>query len=261
MTDHGPYRNVSVDVADGVASLTLERPDSHNALDTPTMLDLRRAFHELALDRSVAVVTVEGEGESFSTGADLSEYRGPTEVHEETQRHRQELFRDLYRQVFELHAPVVAKIHGYCVGAGLILAMHCDLRVAADDAEFAIPTADIGQIPGGGATRRAVDLLGETKARELVYTAGYVDAAEAERAGLLTDVVSRPELDDRVADLVAAIASSGHGAVKASKRALNASVEAPDPEQAAEREATLWWEQFATDERERLVAAFHEDRD
>jgi enoyl-CoA hydratase/carnithine racemase len=261
MTEYGPYRNVSLSVEDGVAALRLERPDSYNALDTATMLDLRRAFDELLLDREIAVVTVEGAGASFSAGADLSEYAGPTEAHEDTQRRRQELFRGLYRRVFEFHAPVVAKIHGYCVGAGLILAMHCDLRVATDDAEFAIPTGDIGQIPGGGSTRRAVELLGETAARELVYTADYVGAERALALGLLNDAVPAADLDAAVDERVEAIRSCGHGAVKTAKQALNESVRAPDPETAAEREADLWWEQFATEERERLVAAFHEDRD
>ncbi|WP_255197507.1 enoyl-CoA hydratase/isomerase family protein [Halorarius litoreus] len=259
MTEYGPYRNLSVEIDDGVAALTLERPDSYNALDTATMLDLRRAFDALSLDHDIAVVTIAGAGSAFSAGADLGEYAGPTADHEETQIRRQELFRDLYRTVFEFHAPVVAKIHGYCVGAGLILAMHCDLRVAAESAEFAIPTVDIGQIPGGGSTRRAVELLGETAARELVYTADYVDAERALAMGLLNDVVPEAALDEAIANRVDSIRSGGHRAVKASKRALNDSVDAPDPESAAAREAEHWWAQFATAERERLVAAFHED--
>lgn len=227
-------------VSDDVAEITLQRPDSHNALNTAAMLDLRRAFHELELDRNITAVTIEGKGKSFSASADLGEYAGPAEDHEETQQHRQELFRQFYRQVFDLHAPVVAKIHGYCIGAGLILAMYCDLRIAAEGAEFAIPTCEIGQISNGGATRRAIDLLGEGTAKELIYIADYVDATEAQRAGLLNDVIPLETLDDRVTTLVKSIRESGHSAVKTAKRTLNTSIEeASDLERLTEQESAL----------------------
>ncbi|MFB6220148.1 MAG: enoyl-CoA hydratase/isomerase family protein, partial [Halolamina sp.] len=122
--------------------------------------------------------------------------------------------------------------------------------------QFGVPTANIGQIPTGGATRRAVELVGEATAKELVFTAGYVDAGEAHRAGLVNDVVPPEELDQRVRDLIEAMGETGCSAVKNSKRAINAAVEAENPETAREREAELWWEQFATEERRELVDEF-----
>ncbi len=260
MTEYGPYRHISLDETDGIVTITIERPQKHNALNTGAMLDLQRAFAELRFDRSVDAVVVEGAGEeAFSAGADIEQYAGPSEEHDPMQKERQERFYDIYREPFECHAPVIAKIDGFCVGGGLIFAMYCDLRIASEGSQFGVPTANIGQIPTGGATRRAVELVGEATAKELVFTAGYVDAEEAHRVGLVNDVVEPEALDDHVAELVDAMQNTGREAVKNSKRAINAAAEAAEPEAAREREAKLWWEQFATDERRELVDKFTEE--
>lgn len=259
MPEYGPYRHVEVAVADGVATVTLNRPEKYNALNDASMLDLQRAFAEFELDRDVDAVVVDGAGDdAFSAGADIEQYAGPAADHDPTQRDRQDRLYDVFRAPLHCHAPVVAKVDGYCVGGGLILAMYCDLRVASEGSAFGVPTADLGQIPTGGSTRRAVELVGEAKAKELVLTAGRIDAAEAHRIGLVNDVVPADELDGRVDDLVTAIQRTGRGAVKNAKRAINEAVAAPDPETAREREADRWWAQFATEERRERVDAFLE---
>lgn len=259
MVAYDAYEYITVDVADGVAEITLHRPEVYNALNTETMLDLRRAFDELQLDRSVDVVVLTGEGEdAFSAGADIEQYAGPTEDHNPSEKDRQDMFYAMYQRVYDLHAPVIAKINGYCVGGGLILAMACDLRYAVEEAQFGVPTCDIGQIPGGGSTYRAIELVGEAKAKEIVYTAGMIDAEEAHRIGLVNDVHPAGDLDESVAEVVAAIQDTGRMAVKNSKRALNHSATTADRQAAREREADLWWEQFATEERRRLVDEFNE---
>jgi enoyl-CoA hydratase/carnithine racemase len=154
---------------------------------------------------------------------------------------------------------VIAKVDGYCAGGGLIFASYCDLRIAAEGSQFGVPTTDLGQIPTGGSTYRLVELVGEAKAKELVYTAGYVDGAEAHRIGLVNDLVPPEDLDDAVADVVAAIQDTGRLAVKNSKRAIDAAVDAPDLDSARETEAEIWWEQFATAERRGLVDEFLSD--
>lgn len=260
MARYSAYESISVDVRDGVATLEFHRPDVYNALNDDVMLDVSRAFDEIQLDRDVDVVVLTGEGEdAFSAGADISEYAGSTEEHAH-QEDRQELFYEMYRKPLECHAPVIAKINGYCVGGGLILAMFCDMRVAVEEAKFGVPTANIGQIPTGGSNRRAIELVGEAKAKELVLTAGFIDAAEAERIGLVNHAVPREELDSVVQEIVDGIQDTGRKAVKNSKRALNYAAEAPDIESAREFEAELWWEQFASDERQRLVDEFNEGR-
>lgn len=253
------YESITVDVEDGVANIEFHRPEKYNALNNAVMLDLQRAFGEIQLDRSVDAVVLSGEGEdAFSAGADITQYAGPAEEHDPSQIDRQELFYEVYRAPLDCHAPTIAKVDGYCVGGGLILAMYCDMRVASEGSQFGVPTANIGQIPTGGSTRRAIDLVGEAKAKELVFTAGYVDAAEAERIGLLNHAVLPEELDATVGELVDGIQSTGREAVKASKRALNEAASEPNLEAARAREAELWWEQFATDERRELVDEFNE---
>jgi enoyl-CoA hydratase/carnithine racemase len=259
MFDEDTYATISVAVADGIAEITFGRPEKYNALNNATMLDLQRAFAEIQLDRSIDVVVLTGEGEdAFSAGADIEQYAGPSEEHDPMQTDRQDLFYEVYSGPRRIHPPVIAKINGYCVGGGLILASYCDMRIAVEDAEFGVPTCNIGQIPTGGSTFQVARLVGEAKARELVYTAGYADAEEAHRIGLVNDVVAREELDDAVAEIAAAIQDTGRGAVKASKETMNRVAEVPDLETAREIEREAWWEQFATEERRRLVDEFNE---
>jgi enoyl-CoA hydratase/carnithine racemase len=254
---YSAYEHISVDVTDGVATITLNRPEKYNALNNATFFDLQRAFGEIQLDRSVDVVVVEGAGEdAFSAGADIEQYAGPSEEHDPLQKERQDIFYGIYRIAYDCHAPVIAKIDGYCVGGGLIFAMYCDLRIADTTAKFGVPVTDIGQIPTGGSTYRAAELVGEAKAKELVYTAGTIDAEEAHRIGLVNDLVEPEELDGAVESVVSAIQSTGKQAVKNSKRAINAAVNSENLEEAREIEAGIWWEQFATDERRDLVDEF-----
>lgn len=260
MVSYDAYEHITVEIADSVATIELRRPEVYNALNTETMFDLRRAFAELDLDRGVDALIITGEGDdAFSSGADIEQYAGPAADHPH-QRARQDMFfEDVYTAARDLHCPTIAKINGYCVGGGLILAMFCDLRIAADHAEFGVPVTNIGQIPSGGSTRRAIELVGEAKAKEIVFTAGLIEAAEAHRIGLVNRVVPYEELDAEVDRIVDAIQNTGRLAVKNSKRALNYAAEAPDLETAREFEAEVWWEQFDTDERERLVEEFIEE--
>jgi enoyl-CoA hydratase/carnithine racemase len=258
MVSYDAYESITVDVDDGVATVTFHRPEKYNALSTEVMLDLQRAFSELQLDRSVDAVVIEGEGEdAFSSGADIDQYAGPAEDHDPRQKDRQDMFFDIYRQPLELHAPVIAKIDGYAAGGGLIVAMFCDLRYATERSQFGVPTANIGQIPSGGSTYRAVELVGEAAAKEIVFTAGFVDAETAHEVGLVNDVApDAAALDETVAGVVEAIQSTGREAVKRSKDAINHAAEADSLAEAREYEAEVWWEQFATDERRELVDEF-----
>ncbi|MFW5940051.1 MAG: enoyl-CoA hydratase/isomerase family protein [Halolamina sp.] len=255
--EHGPYRHLEVAVDDGLATLTLDRPETHNALNTALLHDLDRAFAEIEADRSVSAVVIDGAGdEAFSAGADLGEYAGPTADHDPSQRDRQAQFHRIFRSPHECHAPVIAKIDGFCVGGGLVLALYCDLRIASDRSAFGLPTAAVGLLPTGGATRRLVDAVGESAAKELVFTAERVDAVRAAEIGLLTDVVPADTLDERVASVVASMDEVATAARERVKRAINAAVAAPDPATAREREASLWWEQFESDERRERVDGF-----
>jgi enoyl-CoA hydratase/carnithine racemase len=253
------YESITAEKDDGVVTITFHRPEKYNALSTEVYMDLARAFAEIQLDRNVDAVIITGEGEdAFCSGADIGQYAGSAEEHDPRQKDRQQMFYDsVYRAVYHLHPPVIAKINGYCVGGGLILASFCDLRFAVDDAKFGVPTTDIGQIPGGGSTHRVTQLVGEAKVKELVYTAGMINADEAHRIGFVNRVVARDELDVTVDGIIDAIQDTGRKAVKNSKRAINYSANAEDAEAAHEHESEIWWEQFATEERKRLVDKFN----
>ena len=255
------YESITVDVSDGVATITFHRPEKYNALSTEVYFDLARAFAEIQLDRSIDVTVITGEGEkAFCAGADIEQYAGPSEEHDPRQKDRQEFFyEDVYKRVYDLHCPVIARINGYCVGGGLILAAFCDLRISVDDAKFGVPVTDIGQIPGGGSTYRVTQLIGEAKVKELVYTAGMAEAEEAREIGFVNHVVPREDLDETVGGIVDAIQDTGRKAVKNSKKAINYSANAPDLDTAHEYESDVWWEQFATQERVDLVDEFNEE--
>ncbi len=263
MVSYDAYESITVDVDGGVATVEFHRPEKLNALSTEVMLDLQRAFAELQLNRDVDAVVIEGEGDdAFSAGADITQYAGPSEEHDPRQVDRQELFFDIYKQPLELHAPVIAKIDGYAVGGGLILAMFCDMRYATAESTFGVPVANIGQIPAGGSTYRAIQLMGEAKAKEVVFTAGFVGADAAYDAGLVNDVAPDADaLDETVAGVVESIQDTGREAVKRSKDALNYAAEADSLAEAREYEAEVWWEQFDTEERRRLVEEFVDEED
>lgn len=255
---HGPYENLDVAVTNEVATMTVKRPEVHNALDITTMLDLDRALDAIALQRDVEVVVVTGAGdEAFSSGADVGEYAGVDT--EAFHRERAALSFDLARKARSLHAPTIAKIRGYCIGAGLILAMYCDLRVAGADASFGLPTTSIGQIPGGGATYRLVELVGEPAAKELVLVGDLIDADRADEIGLVTSVVEPDRVDAEVTGLVADIRDGGTNAVKAAKASINAAADLADRTTAFEKEIDRWCDQYDSEERRRLVDEFESE--
>ena len=254
---HGPFRHLEFAVDDGVATLTIDRPERHNALNGAVMRDLDRAFAEIETDGKVDTVVIEGAGdEAFSAGADLEEYAGATETHDRAAKERQH---EAFRAPHDCSVPTIAKIDGYCIGGGLVLALHCDLRLASERSTFGLPTTSVGLLPTGGSTRRLVDAVGESVAKELVFTAERIDAERALATGLVTDTVPRDDLDERVADAVASMQEVGPEALGRAKRAINAAVAAPDPAAAREAEASLWWEQFDREERRERVERFLED--
>ena len=258
MVSFAAYESITVEVENDVATIELHRPEKHNALSTEVLLDLQRAFNEINLDRSIDAVIITGEGtKAFSAGADIEQYAGPAQKQNPRQKDRQALFYDIYQLARQIHPVTIAKINGYCVGGGLILAMYCDLRIAIRESQFGIPTTDLGQIPGGGGTYRAVQLVGEAKAKELVFTAGLIDGTEAHRIGLVNRLTEDfEELDEIVDRIVTGIQNTGRQAVKNSKRSINRAADLCDPETAREHEANLWWDQFQSEERQRLVDDF-----
>ncbi|MEF8818383.1 MAG: enoyl-CoA hydratase-related protein [Haloferacaceae archaeon] len=250
---------VRVAVADGVARLTVDRPDARNALDRTTRDDLLAALDDLEADGSGARVVVitgsDGSG-AFVSGADLGELRERT-----AEEQRAEMaFPRLYERVATCRWPTVARVNGYALGGGCELALACDIRVASTEARLGQPEITLGMMPGGGGTQRLPRLVGPGRAAELALTGEAVDAERAAEIGLVLDAVPPEELDDRVAALADRIAAHAPGAVEATVDALRASERLPlDEGLRYERERFL--EVFAHENRREGIDAFREDRE
>jgi enoyl-CoA hydratase/carnithine racemase len=204
---------------DHVATLTLNRPEALNAINTELVRDLEAACRDLASDDHVWAVVVRGEGEqAFCVGADLKERRGMDMT--ETQRLRAQLVR-AFRALNELPMPTIAAVHGWALGGGFELALCCDLIVASDDARFGLTEVTLGIIPGGGGTQLLPRLVGKRLAKLLIYTGRRIEAVEAERMGIVVHLVPRAELESAAMALAEEIASNAPISLRQAKKAID----------------------------------------
>ena len=216
----------------GIVTVSLNRPDKHNAQGPATWYGLAAIGRWLPGD--VRAVVVRGEGPSFSSGLDRALLAsGDTTAVGDIEGYQ--------RGLAWLHDPAVvtiAAVHGYALGAGCQLALACDLRVLADDAQLALPEPSLGLVPDLGGTHPLVRLIGYGRAMEMTLTGRRLAAAECQRIGLANVVVPREQLDDAVADLVGAVLAPMRGAVIETKALLQQAMSNDlDAQLAAEREA------------------------
>lgn len=201
------FRTLATADRGAVRTITINRPDKLNALNRETIGELTLAFRQAQQDDAVRVVVLAGTGEkAFVAGADIAEMTGLTPVQAQTFSHAGQA---LMRTIEGLGKPVVAKIQGYALGGGMELAMACHLRVASEKAKFGQPEIGLGLIPGFGGTQRLTRLTGRGVALELCLLGQQIDAARAERLGIVTRVVAAEELDasvDAIADQLAVAA-------------------------------------------------------
>ena len=238
---------IRMDLDGPVCTITLSRPDVLNAQTPATWAELRRIGD--SLDPGVRVVDVRGEGRSFSAGLDRSVFAGASiggapsfpEMAAMTPEACAAVIEGYQAAFTWLRRPEivsVAAVQGHAIGAGFQLALACDLRVVADDAEFSMAETTLGLVPDLTGTKPLVDSVGTARALEICLTGRRVPAEEAERIGLATLVVPRDELDAAVADLVAALVSPPVEAVRETKAlVLGAGGRTHAEQQRAEREA------------------------
>lgn len=206
-----------------VTILTLNRPDKMNAVSFPTLLMLREAIEEARFDPHVRVIVITGAGDkAFSAGADLKERAGmtPLQVKEFIRT-----IRDTFTSLDELGKPVIAAVNGLALGGGTELALACDIRLASETAEMGLTETSLGIIPGAGGTQRLPRLVGKGKAKELIFTARRVPAAEALEIGLVEHVYPSERLMDEAFAMAMRIAENGPVAIEQAKYAINAGVE------------------------------------
>ncbi len=215
---------LTTSIDNGIAVVTLNRPQAMNALNRQLREEIMALCSELDADPAVGVIIFTGAGDrAFCVGAALKE-RGQRTT--EAMYDERRFFRGKWvSAIASIAKPTIAAIHGYCLGGGLEVALQCDLRVAADNARFGLPEVTLGFLPGAGGTQRLPRLIGLQRAKEMILTGRHIDAAEAERLGIVLRVVTREQLMPTAMELAQAIAKNPRIAVLQAKVALNASQE------------------------------------
>lgn len=242
--------------SDGVATITLNRPDRLNAFSAAMARDLLGALKICARDHAIRCVVITGAGRGFCAGQDLSEIQG---LEGRVSDHLRQGFNQIVLAMRGLEKPVIAGINGAAAGAGLGVALAVDLRIAADSAKFAAAFIGIGLAPDTGVSWFLSQLLGPAKAFELVATGRRLDASEALAWGLVNQVVPADELQNVVAALAARLAQAPTRGIGLSKRVLNKAAHLSLTE-ALEYEAQVQDIAIATADHREGVAAFLEKR-
>ena len=204
-----------------VATITLDVPEKMNRLSMPARDQLAALLDELGRDEAVRVIVLTGAGDrAFTAGGDIPGF---------LEREPEELSRLAWNVAAAERCPkpVIAKLRGYALGVGLELALACDFRIAAENAELGLPEVKLGMIPGSGGTQRLARLIGLARAKDMVMRGRTIDAAEALAVGLVTEVVPAADLDAAVARLIAELRALSPLALATAKRVLNLAYEAP----------------------------------
>jgi enoyl-CoA hydratase len=212
------YETIIYAVDDHVATVTLNRPDVHNAQNDTLRRELYDVFGALTTDDDVKAVVVTGAGErAFSAGADIREFVAPASPTELRERRK----RLDYRAMMErCSPPIIAAINGFALGGGLELALACDIRIAAESAQLGLTEVNLAIIPGGGGTQRLPRLIGRGKALEMILTGTRIPAAEALRIGLVERVVPAGEALKAATELARTIAEKAPIALRYAKEAV-----------------------------------------
>jgi enoyl-CoA hydratase len=243
--------------ADGIVKITINRPEVRNVMNNVVRSEIKQAVEAIQKDDSVRLVILTGVEKSFIAGADISDFlqMNPAMADEFVQT----LGQRLYASLEQIKAPVIAMINGYCFGAGMEIALCCDIRIASTDAKFGQLELNVGLIPGGGATQRLPRLIGVGRAKEMIFTGRIVDAAEAERIGLVDRVVAPEKLEAEVQQIAKAIISKSPLLIHMAKKSINRGVYT-DLAAGLEYERANFDMVFTTEDRVEGITAFLEKR-
>jgi enoyl-CoA hydratase len=251
---------MSVDIAypdDGVAVVTINRPEALNALNGDQLRALRDTLGRLAEDSGVRVVVITGEGRAFAAGADIKEMlkMGVAEAGAWGA-----LGHECARLLETMPKPTVAAINGFALGGGCEFALACDLRYASSDAKIGQPEIAVGVIPGWGGTQRLARVAGVGFAKDLILTGRAVDAGEALRRGLVNAVFEPGELIERVLEVARSLAAKSPLALAAAKASVNRALQG-DVEDGLAAEAETFAQLFSSDDQKEGMRAFSEKRE
>jgi 2-(1,2-epoxy-1,2-dihydrophenyl)acetyl-CoA isomerase len=243
-----------------VAVVTLSRPDAMNAYDEPLLTDLVETLSTLDDDESVRAVVLTGAGDAFCAGVDLEDMPLTPEMEFEEYEAGLALFQDVVRTLRSIATPVVAAVNGYALGAGCDTALACDFRVASTEGVMGETFVDVGFVPGDGGAFLLPRLVGEARAKELIFTGRKLEGEELVEWDLARDVVAPDELLDAALDFAEELTGRPPIAVAESKRLVNESFDV-DLETAFEHATRAQRICSQTRDHEEAVAAFREDRE
>jgi len=213
------FKFIIYEKSEGVATITLNRPEALNAFSKEVVEEILWALQDVKSDENVRVVVLTGAGEkAFSAGADIKAMAGMTAL---KARELSLMGESLCLALENLEKPVIAAINGYALGGGLEVAMACDLRIASENARMGQTETNIGLIPGWGGTQRLARLVGMTKAKELVFTGKMFDARAAEQLGIVNIVAPADKFRETVRQFALELASRPPVAVKVAKALIN----------------------------------------
>lgn len=241
-----------------IGTVTLNRPESLNAISGALADELTGALREVGSRPDIWVMLLRGEGDrAFCVGADLKE-RASFTLQDFHLNRRQ--VRGMFAALRAVPQPTVAAVFGYALGGGFELALSCDVVIAAERTIFGLPEVGVGLLPAGGGTQLLPRMVGVGRAKELIFTGRRFNAEEGERLGLVAHVVAREELDGKALEVASQICKSSPTAVREAKRAIDAALGIP-LEDGIELEHSSWERVIATDDRAEGIAAFNDKRE
>ncbi len=242
---------------DDVATITLNREEALNALNTPVLTQLKTVLADIEADESLRAIVITGAGNrAFCAGADVHEIKDMSPIEA---RDWSLWVQSVISYLEQIGKPVIARINGFCLGGGLELAMACDFRIASDNSIFGLPEINLGIIPGGGGTQRLARLIGKTKAMEMLMTGEPIDAKEALALRLVNQVVPVAELDAAVDSVLNKLRAKSRLTLRTIKLAVNNGLEM-DLERALRYEAESFGSAVSTSDAKEGLQAFIEKR-
>jgi enoyl-CoA hydratase len=248
------YNNILVETRGRVGLITLNRPSALNALNSALVSELSQALDAYEADEGIGCIVITGSAKAFAAGADIKEMQSKSymDVYKED-------FISAWERVTRCRKPVIAAVAGFALGGGCELAMMCDFVIAADTAKFGQPEIKLGVMPGSGGTQRLTRFVGKAKAMEMCLTGRMMDAAEAERSGLVSRVVPADKLLEDAIKTAETIAGMSLPAVMMTKESVNRAYETTLSE-GVRFERRVFHAMFALEDQKEGMAAFAEKR-
>lgn len=258
LTGMKDFENVLLEAEDGIATLTINRPKSLNALNSATLTDIGDALDVVKNNEdAIKVLIVTGSGaKAFVAGADISQMRDMNPIEAAA---LSKLAHNSFGKIENLKQFTIAAVNGYCLGGGLELASSCDMRIVSNKAKFGQPEVTLGIVPGFGGTQRLTRLVGRGKAKEMIATGTMIDADEAYRVGIADEIATPEELMDKAKTIAGTIMKNGLIAVGMAKYVIDRAADLP-LDTAIDFETQMWAQTFATEDQTEGMTAFLEKR-